>query len=491
MTPVPEQVAVVKAERAAYPDAPFDPPCAYAEFAASPSPRFNPANAVYGAVRAALQRLGMDREHIDTAEWSPLRDLVLPGQHVVIKPNLVKGDHPLGHVGIESMVTHASVIRPLIDYVMLATRGDVRLTICDAPVQSAVWTDVIEHSGVRALVEYYASRGFEIELLDLRREVSVLNEEQIVCRRSVRERDPRGYLRVDLGEHSALAPVVGGAPLEITDYPTRSVAHHHNHKRNEYLVAGSILSADFFICVPKLKTHKKTGISVAMKNLIGIIGDKSWIAHHRRGAPSSGGDEFPHARLWPLLQSRTWDWLKAHPSALPVATSLKRICRHTIWKGKTLEEVRMSPPTRSPIFEGSWYGNDTLWRCVLDLNNIVFFADKQGRMHNTPQRNYLCVVDGVIGGEGEGPMQQLPKESGLILAGVHPVSLDYAAARLMGLEPTKIATIRGAFREEMFPFVRFTPEQVEQALAPLLPLGMPFLPPMHWRGHIEPESSSL
>lgn len=80
--------------------------------------------------------------------------------------------------------------------------------------------------------------------------------------------------------------------LEITNYGLGTVAKHHNDNKNEYLIAGTILNADVFINVPKLKTHKKAGVTLSMKNLIGINGDKSWIAHHRAGI-----DEYPCWKL--------------------------------------------------------------------------------------------------------------------------------------------------------------------------------------------------
>jgi len=442
------------------------------------------ANGVYEAVRQCLMEMNLDAPHIGTAQWSPFRHFVRPAQHVILKPNFVKGEHPLGRPGVLSMITHASILRPLIDYVLLATCGDVRITICDAPLQSSVWDDIIEQSGTAALLQYYASRGIDIQLVDLRREVSFLNEEKVICAREVRERDPLGYVAVDLKERSALAPVLNTGPLEITDYPLRSVSEHHNAQKNEYLISRTILSADFFLCVPKLKTHKKTGISVAMKNLIGIIGDKSWIAHHRRGAPGNGGDEFPHARVVPLMQYRLWSQLKANPALAPAATMVKRLYQQVALRGKKLDEVRMDIAPDSQVFEGSWYGNDTLWRCVLDLNTILFFADKDGNLHDAPQRNYLALVDGIIAGEGEGPMQQTPRPAGMVLASTHPLACDYAAARLMGYDPMKIRTISGSFEHRAFPWINFDRDELERLLANAPDFAPPFRAPAHWRDHL-------
>ena len=53
------------------------------------------------------------------------------------------------------------------------------------------------------------------------------------------------------------------------------------------------MKCDLFVNLPKLKTHKKTGITCSLKNFVGINGDKNWLPHHTEGVPANGGDEFP------------------------------------------------------------------------------------------------------------------------------------------------------------------------------------------------------
>lgn len=483
-----------------YPAPPFSPPERYAEFAGATwlgEEGTDAANSVYARVRESLVQLGLDAGRAGTAQWNPFGKFVKPGQRVVLKPNFVKGSHPLGEPGVLSMITHASVMRPLIDYVLLATGGKVHITICDVPLQSSVWEDILERSGTRALISWYAGRGVAVEALDLRREISTFNEENVIATRDYRDRDPLGYAAVDLARRSALMPIIADShKLEITDYPYSTVGKHHNEERNEYLIARTILAADFFINVPKLKTHKKTGITVAMKNLIGINGDKSWIAHHRRGSPAQGGDEFPKAQALPVLQFRLFNALKSRPATVPVATALKKIFRKFVWGGRRLEEVRMTPSPTGQVYEGGWYGNDTVWRCVLDLNNVIFFADRDGNLHESPQRAYLCVVDGILAGEREGPMEQTPKEAGLVLAGVNPVAVDFASAVVMGFDPMQIPALRGSIGFEHFGLGAFSAADVEltanygaggSGSGDARSLGLGFIPPVHWRPVLAPE----
>jgi len=66
-----------------------------------------------------------------------------------------------------------------------------------------------------------------------------------------------------------------------------------------------------------------------------------------------------------------------------------------------------------------------------------------------------------VGGEGNGPMAADPVNSGVILAGTHPVAVDVAAATLMGFDWQKIRMLKGCFAMRELNFVDFTPEQIE------------------------------
>ena len=59
------------------------------------------------------------------------------------------------------------------------------------------------------------------------------------------------------------------------------------------LVPLAVLEADVIVNLPKLKTHKKAGVTCALKNLIGINGNKEYLPHHRIGGHNLGGDCYP------------------------------------------------------------------------------------------------------------------------------------------------------------------------------------------------------
>jgi hypothetical protein len=99
-------------------------------------------------------------------------------------------------------------------------------------------------------------------------------------------------------------------------------------------------------------------------------------------------------------------------------------------------------PFRDDVFEAMWPGNDTVWRTLLDLNRIVVYADKNGIIRDDPQRRMICLIDGVIGGEGDGPLAPDPVAAGIMMGGMDPVAMDCVAATLMGFDIGKIRLIR-------------------------------------------------
>jgi len=199
----------------------------------------------------------------------------------------------------------------------------------------------------------------------------------------------------------------------------------HSCGRHQYGIPGSVLAADVIINLPKLKTHKKTGVTLALKSFIGLSHEKYWLPHFTAGHPGVGGDEFGRP------QSRA-DRIEAFASRIPLPGGHSLVAR--------------APRVRAParIIDGSWEGNDTLWRTILDLNRAILFADREGKLQERPQRRYLAIVDGIVAGEGEGPLGATPVDAGLLIAGRDPGLVDYVATQTMGLDPRRVVMIREA-----------------------------------------------
>lgn len=479
-----KDVYVYKMKEAKYPHFPYNPSEHYPEFQQFIfSQDLSGSNEVYNAVRQLFYKLGFDAENYGKDSWNPLKNHVLPGQSVLIKPNLVFHEHPFGEDEVLSMISNASVLRPVIDYVLLATGGDVNLVIGDAPVQGGDFQEAVRISGIDQLVKFYESNHVKIQLIDMRMLISKRNKMGVLAEKKMNpSRSPEMYVCVDLKQKSELYPVIKKAKrFEITDYGKKAVLRHHNQLKNEYLIPKEVLEVDLFINIPKLKTHRKAGLTCAMKNLVGINGDKTCLAHHTRGLKNHGGDEFSEKDFKTIFRTRLWAFLKRHTWGIKIAGLIKCFFQRVVWNGQSLNEYKMLQKPK--VFaEGSWYGNDTIWRCVKDLNKIILYADRNGKMQDIKQRKYLCIVDAILAGEKEGPMEQSTKEFGVIFGGVNPVYIDYTAAKLMRYDYRDVPVIANSFKNQWWNLVEKKAEDVViDSNNPIDNIASYFIPSFGWQ----------
>jgi len=59
-------------------------------------------------------------------------------------------------------------------------------------------------------------------------------------------------------------------------------------------------------------------------------------------------------------------------------------------------------------------------------------------------RSDLIVVDGIVAMEGNGPLIGTPRELGVVVGGVNPVSVDAVCSRMMGFDPREIGYLDAA-----------------------------------------------
>src|SRR5438552_910581 len=103
--------------------------------------------------------------------------------------------------------------------------------------------------------------------------------------------DPRGYRTVDLGAASSFAGLDGRCDgLRFHHSNPGLPSLHHRDGRHEYSFGKTVLAADLLISMPKMKSHKKTGVTLGLKNMIGTTNQKYWLPHFTAGAPPAGGD---------------------------------------------------------------------------------------------------------------------------------------------------------------------------------------------------------
>jgi hypothetical protein len=173
-----------------------------------------------------------------------------------------------------------------------------------------------------------------------------------------------------------------------------------------------------------------------------MTNEKRWLPHHRYGSPADGGDMYPaDAPLERRLNEALSDWLTSRPEGRLLSKIIKP---PLMWANRMRRKWLPPDPSPSDIGEGNWWGNDTIWRTTLDLNVLLRYGTEDGAIAETPQRNYLAVIDAVLCGDGEGPLHPTPKEVGAIIAGHDPVACDVVAARIAGFDHERIPTIARA-----------------------------------------------
>ena len=397
--------------------------------------RYNNEGHIYKMVEESFILLELDKEKFGTDEWNPLGTYIKPGNNVVIKPNLVLHKNYLkGHEGdVECVYTQPSVVKPIIDYVIKAQHGEGKIVVGDAPIQECDFDKLINESGYKKLIDGYKEKGYNIELKDFRGVVSV--SDYGVLHQQIRKEAE--FCIVNVGEKSEFSDVPEESikKIRITNYNPDELVKHHNEGVHEYCLAKDILDADVIINVPKPKTHRKAGLTACLKNLVGINCRKEYLPHHTLGSNSENGDEYKEGSSFKKLRAKNHDlfcysvyqekYFKARFFQLIVI--LQDFIINKFYKDKTSY--------------GSWSGNNTISRTIVDLNKILLYADKQGVMRSTRQRKVFNVADMVISGEKNGPMAPSSKNVGLILSGDNSYLVDLTIANLMGMKTDLVPTL--------------------------------------------------
>jgi uncharacterized protein (DUF362 family) len=409
---------------------PFNPPLQYPELPYATE--LDTGNKVYSLVRESLRLLGMDAAHFGSSSWNPLGEVVVPGDRVLIKPNFVL-DRNYGTGPVEAVITHGAVLRAISDYVLIALKGKGEIIIGDAPQMNCRWGRLLQVNGIGVLSDHLgpvcANLSIPFTLIDFRQEETEFRFAVVWKRKRLVTAEDR-TIRVTLGNKSLLEGV-DSSRLYGADYDRRQIVRAHEGHRHEYRIARPALEATVVISVPKLKVHSKVGTTLNIKNMVGINTDKNHLAHYRIGSKSKGGDEFSDP-AWDDLFDR---WLSD-----TLLGTMWRAGKYPYAGWRAFRKVFRKLFTKkvpSFIF-GNWHGNDTAWRMALDLNRILLTCDPAGEVHNSIQRKYFSFIDGVVGGQGDGPLKPDAYPSGVILAGSNPLAVDWVATRLMGLNPQKI-----------------------------------------------------
>jgi len=100
------------------------------------------------------------------------------------------------------------------------------------------------------------------------------------------------------------------------------------------------------------------------------------------------------------------------------------------WAGATLSMKNLFGVVPGAVY--GWPKNVLHWsgidECIADLHNLF------------PRQ--FCLVDGIEGMDGNGPILGTPNQPGVIVAGSHPPSVDATCCRIMQIDPNQIGYLR-------------------------------------------------
>ncbi|HAR62082.1 MAG: DUF362 domain-containing protein [Candidatus Margulisiibacteriota bacterium] len=383
-------------------------------------------------------------------------DIIKHDNTVILKPNWVKESHLFRPADWEYVITHPTVIMAVLMKVLDRLGNNGKVIITDGPQTDSSFKKLIGHYPVKEWEQLAEKRGVSLEVIDLRDDEWV-NEGDVTVKRTKLTGDPRGKIEVNLlgnksefHEHIKSKRGYYGA-----DYDISETNRAHDGKNNLYSVSRSVINGDVFINLPKLKTHKKSGITCCLKNLVGINTYKNYLPHHCEGGPSEGGDQFPSDNLNARLEGPIMAFIKQH--------FIRNLIMAKLFKPLKKIGKKTFGDTNTVIRSGNWHGNDTIWRMILDLNKVLFYANPDGSMREGKWNNakkYIGIVDGILAGEGNGPMSPDPVEMNYIFCGSNPVAIDAVCARFMGFNPMKILSIKNSFKIRQYHICNFSYDDI-------------------------------
>lgn len=365
--------------------------------------------------------------------------VIRPGARVLIKPNFVL-HYNQGNGGMDPMITHQSVVQAVVKATLQADAAEV--IVGDAPIQTADFSALLESTGLGSWAEALTKADSRFRgIRDFRRTTAKYTNGIRVAEENILPEDE--FVLFDLGSDSLLEPITDEKDdFRVTCYDPRLMAKTHGRGRHRYLVAKDVIEADVVINLPKLKTHKKAGITCALKNLIGINGNKEYLPHHRVGGKNLGGDCYPgDSKVKRILE------YAADQQNLTDSGALGRV-----WGGVATQLNRVLNLMGDNFgIEGSWSGNDTIWRTGLDLNRILLYGEADGSMASSPRRRVIHLADAIVAGQGDGPLAPQPLSLGLMFAGDNAACMDWFGARLLGYDPQLLPIVREAFGQFRWP----------------------------------------
>lgn len=115
------------------------------------------------------------------------------------------------------------------------------------------------------------------------------------------------------------------------------------------------------------------------------------------------------------------------------------------WAGATL-----SMKNFFGLVPGAVYGWPKNKLHYIGIDNSIVALNRQFR-------RTFAIVDGIVGMEGNGPIQGKPKEAGVLVFGQDLVAVDSTCCRIMGIDPVKVG-----YLQQAFDLGAIEPQQIQQ-----------------------------
>jgi uncharacterized protein (DUF362 family) len=144
-------------------------------------------------------------------------------------------------------------------------------------------------------------------------------------------------------------------------------------------------------------------------------------------------------------------YLPNHALGADLLVSMPKMKTHH-WVGATLSMKNLFGVVPSGIY--GWPKNVLHWAGIDES-----IAD----LHLAFPRQF-AIVDGIVGMEGNGPIQGVPKHTGVLVAGRDPVAVDATCCRIMKIDPSRIRYIQLASGAGEGSFAESRIEQIGESI---------------------------
>jgi len=360
---------------------------------------------------------------------SNISDTVIREKNILLKPNWVL--HNLKPDDWMCLRTNENFLLATVKAVL--NKKPKSIIIGDAPIQDCDWEKMMDKNFIEAINELSVKYSTPITIKDFRR--TTWNPTNNIVKT---EQHPLNeYIIFDVGNQSMLNALCNNNknPFRIVNYAPDTLAKTHKQGMHKYCITKDLFESDVVITIPKVKIHQKTGFTNSMKILVGVNGDKEFLPHHRIGGTKDGGDCYPGHNLFRYLSEISYDKANRNRKINWKYQFYFFFCR-AFWK--------LSFPKEEHSLGASWYGNDTCWRMVFDLNKVAVYGKKDGTISKEPQRVLYSLCDGIIGGQGNGPLQPTPLPLGMVSFTNNAELMDVAYGFLLKLKHEKIPLLKKA-----------------------------------------------